>query len=74
MFEPDGKPDKIRCHACRQLLLLGQLLMRGCSRMNRQRLGIADICQVRNQLQRIDKLFPRFRACLLYTSPSPRDS
>ena len=37
-----------------------QLLMRGRSRMNHQALGIADIGQVRKQLQRFDEFLPGF--------------
>ena len=49
------KPKVVLGDAGRNLLLLGELRMSGGRRMNGQRLGVADVRQVREELQVVDE-------------------
>ena len=57
VLQAHGHADKVRRDASCGLVGLGQLLVRGRGGVDHQRLGVADVGQVRCQLDRIDKLF-----------------
>src|SRR2546421_7810089 len=54
-FESDRQPDHFRRNTGGTLLFFVELAMRGRRRMNDQRLGIADIGQMRQELDRLDE-------------------
>src|SRR6266849_3693910 len=54
-FQSDRQPNHLRRNTSGALLLFVELTMRRRCRMNDQRLGIADIGQVRQELDRLDK-------------------
>src|SRR5687767_14751566 len=56
MLDADRQPDIIVRDAGRQLLLCGQLGVRGRGRVNREAARIADIGDVVEQLQRVDEV------------------
>ena len=64
VFNADGKPHQLRRHARGRLLLSRELLMRGGGRMDHQRLGVADVGQQREKLERVDELLARIVAAL----------
>ena len=64
MFKSNGQADQSRGDSAGSLLLLCQLRVRRAGRMDGQALGIANIGQVREQLQRLDKFAPAFLAAL----------
>ena len=51
VLQADREADQVRADAGRDLLLVGQLLVGGAGRVDHQRLGVADVGQVRDQLQ-----------------------
>ena len=55
VLDADGQADQFRRHSGVALFRLAELLVSGGSGMNHQRLGIADIGQQAEQLQRIDE-------------------
>ena len=59
MFQPDREPDHVVAQAHGGELRLAQLQMRGRGRVDHQRLGVADIGQVRGEPARLDE--PRTR-------------
>src|SRR5262249_49649353 len=54
-LQPNGNADHIRAEASRDLLLIGQLLMRCAARVNHQAFGVAHIGQMRVNLDGLDK-------------------
>ena len=56
VLDADREPDDVRAGAGLDLLRVGKLTMRGRSRMNDQRTGVADIGQMREQLHLGDEL------------------
>src|SRR5262245_61058093 len=54
-FESDRQPNHLRCHARSSLLVLVQLAMRRGRRMNHERLRIADVRKVREELHALDE-------------------
>src|SRR4029079_476700 len=58
-LEPDGEPDHFRCHAGGELFVFGQLAVGGRRRMDDERLRIADVREVRKELDRIDEAHAR---------------
>ena len=55
MLDTDAEADQLGLDTCRELLLVGQLLMRGGSRVDRERLGVADVGKIREELHVVDK-------------------
>ena len=56
ILNADGEPDHIGFDAGGRLLFGAQLLMGGRSRMDDQATGVADVGQVREELEAVDKL------------------
>ena len=59
IFDAHRHPDVFGTHARRQLLLFGQLLVGGRSRVNHQRFGVPQIGQMAGELQAVDQLDAR---------------
>src|ERR1700694_5808470 len=57
LFDSDGQPDHVVCNSASLLLFVAQLLVRRGCRMNHQALCIADVGQMREQLQAFYKTF-----------------
>ena len=51
MFEADRKTDEILRDACCELLRRGKLLVRGRRRMDRKRLRVPHVRQMRHELE-----------------------
>ena len=74
VFQADAHADVIVGDAG-GLEFLGRLLaVGGAGRMDHQRLGVADVGQVRGQLDRLDELFRRRRGRPSRRSPGSRRS
>ncbi len=54
-FEANRQSNEVIGHARRELLLHGKLGVRGAGGVNRQRLGVADVGKVLEQLEAVDK-------------------
>src|SRR6185437_217078 len=55
ILDADRHPHQIRADPCLDLILRTELLMGGGSRVNDQALGVADVGQVREEAEAIDK-------------------
>ena len=56
IFGPDRQADEVGSHAGALLLVERQLLVRGAVRVDDQRLAVADVGQVREQLHVVNEL------------------
>ncbi len=63
-FDTDREPDEVGSHAGRELFFHCELLVRCRGRMNDEAFRIADIRQIREQLERVDEFFARFLIAL----------
>ena len=63
-LEPDRKADHLRQNAGRALLVFVELAMRRRGRMDHQRLRVADVGEVRQELHRLDEALAGLRAAL----------
>jgi hypothetical protein len=59
VFEADGQADNVVASACRRALGFGQLPVRGGGRVDDQRAGVADVGEMREQLDARARLTSR---------------
>ena len=69
VLDADGYANEVGCDSCGFLLRGRQLLVCGRCGMDDQALGVADVCQMREQLHGLDELLGRRRPPLM---PNPR--
>ncbi len=61
-FDTDAQPHKVGCDSGARLLIRIELAVRRACRMNRQTLCIADVREVAEEFEPIDKVAPRIQA------------
>ena len=68
---PDRQSDQARLHAGAELLVAGQLAVRGRRRVDDERPHVADVGQVAVQLERLDEALPGLAAARRSRTPAP---
>src|SRR5678815_258562 len=71
-LEADGETDHLRRDAGRALLVLAQLAMRRRRRMDHERLRVADVGEMREELHAFDEALARCRAADFSTPDAKR--